>query len=301
MASGNRTQFFLFRTPGRLPLYTDRPPFWQRVLSAPSALGVIVLATALAAIVALVATLVYATVDAGRPLEGGPTTIADASGDATPSVVITEPQVTTTKPPEVLSPDALAKKLSGSVRSVKTLDEAGQPVEGTAFVVGSFGGQTLFLTSLALVRSGTRAPAPPIALGDNRQATLWTWDEPRDLALLVIGGIIESLPWVTANAGPKQGERLFTSNGSKLVAGVILASSAAGIEHNIFVDDRLQGAPLVNQKGEVLAMASSAYNPGGKGTDTVFTGVPIGLACEQVLRCGSGNTTASSTSPTSTP
>lgn len=256
-----------------------------------------VLITALAMAVAFVATLVYATVDAGRPIEGGPTTVAGGPSPTAPSALITEPETSTTKVPENLPPDALTDKLAASVRMVKTLSEEGQPLEGTAFVVGSFGGQTLLLTSYALVRAATRAPAPPITLGDSRQVTLWTWQEARDLALLVIPGSVASLPWVNTSTPPKAGERLFTIRDGKLATGVIVATSLTGIEHNIFVDEKLQGAPLVNQKGEVLAMASRAYNPDGKGTETLFIGVPIGFACDQVLRCGSGNTTASSTAP----
>jgi hypothetical protein len=292
-------QFSLFRTPGRIPLYTDpEPRSWRRFLSPRSAFGAVVLVTALAVVVAFLATLVYATVDAGRPITGGPTTVAGSAGVTTPTLVINEPEVSTTKAPENLPPDALAAKVSASARPVRTLDEAGQPVEGTAFVVGSFGGQTLLLTSLAVVRAGTRAPAPPITVGDNRQATLWTWQEARDLALLVIPGTIESLPWVNAAAAPKQGERIFSVNGTRLVTGVVLAASLDGIDHNVFVDNKLQGAPLVNQKGEVVAMASRTYNPSGKGTETLFTGVPIGFACDQVLRCGGGNTATSATSTT---
>lgn len=297
MATGGRKQLHSPRAPARRPLSSEPSFSWRQYVSPRSTLGAVVLVTALAVAVAFVATLVYATVDAGRPIEGGPTTIPGGSSEATPTVVITEPQTSTTKAPENLPPDALTAKLAASVRTVKTLNEEGQPVEGTAFVAGSFGGQTLLLTSFALVRAGTRAPAPPIRLGDNRQATLWTWQEARDLALLVLSGNIESLPWVNASAAPKAGERLFTIKDGRLLTGAILGNSLTGVEHNIFVDDKLQGAPLVNQKGEVLAMASRAYNPDGKGTETLFIGVPISFACDQVLRCGSGNTTASSTAP----
>ena len=271
---------------------------WQ-YLSPRSALGAVFLLIALAAVVSFVATLVYATVDAGRPIARGPTTVPGGPTETTPRVQIIEPETTTTKVPENLPPDALARKLAASVRPVKTLDEAGQPLEGTAFVAGSFGGQTLLLTSLAVVRAGTRAPAPTITIGDDRQATLWTWQEGRDLALLVIPGNIESLPWANASSAPKPGDRVFSLKDGKLATGVVLGSSPTGLEHNIFVDDKLQGAPLVNQKGDVLAMASRDYNPDARGTETLFVGVPISFACEQVLRCGEGNTTPSSTALTS--
>ncbi|MDQ3979710.1 MAG: serine protease [Actinomycetota bacterium] len=303
MATGGRKQLYPPRAPVRRPASTrpasTRPSFdWRGYFSPRSTLGAVMLVTAIAVVVSFVATLIYATVDAGRPIESGPTTVPGGPTETTPTVVITEPQTSTTRLPENLPPEALRDKLAASVRTVKTLTEDGQPIEGSAFVVGSFGGQTLLLTSFALVRAGTRAPAPPITLGDNnRSATLWTWQEARDLALLVIPGNVESLPWANAEAAPKAGERIFTIKDGRLVTGVVLATSSSGIEHNIFTDDKLQGAPLVNQKGEVLAMASRAYNPDGKGTETLYVGVPISFACDQVLRCGSGNTTASSTAP----
>ncbi|MCA1692815.1 MAG: serine protease [Actinobacteria bacterium] len=257
------------------------------------------MAPVLAVIVALLATFVYASVDAGRPIVGGPTTVPAARAE-TPAAPQDDERPTTTKGPENLSSEDLTKKVAASVRTVRTLDEAGQPVEGSAFAVGSFGGQSLFLASLAVVRASTRSPAPAIALEGGRDATLWTWDEESDLALLVIPGSVETLPFVSSGSSVKPGERIYASAGSNLFAGVILSSSSTAIEHNIPVGLNLQGAPIVNQKGEVLALASRAYNPGGNGTETVFSGVPISVACERVLQCGTGNTGPGST-PTSTP
>jgi hypothetical protein len=255
----------------------------------------LLIATALAVVTAFVATVVYANVDANRKVNAGPTTVPP-----NPAVVSTLPGddgPTTTKVPEILSQDDLTKKLNASIRSVQTLDQAGQPVQGTAFVVGSFGGQTLLLTSFSLVEAGTRDPAPPITLNGGQTATLWTWQPQRDLALLVIGGSVESLPWATAP--PKNGDKVYAGvAGQKMAQGVVTGVADDGIATNIFVDGSRQGAPIVNQKGEVLAMASAAYNPGGRATDTTFIGVPIKAACDQVLRCGGGNTVPGATPTT---
>jgi hypothetical protein len=172
---------------------------------------------------------------------------------------------------------------------VITRDEAGQEVQGSAFVVGSFSGQTYLLTSFDVVRANTKSPGPGIRLDGGQQATLWTWQEDRDLALLVIPGQIESLPW--ANQPPKEGTRIWAGGaGQRPTAGVVGAVSDTAIEHNIFVDDVRQGAPLVLNTGEVVGMASRLYNPGNRGTDTVYIGIPVKLACERMLRCGGGNT-----------
>ena len=261
----------------------------------------VLIAAVIAIVVAFLATYLWASVDAKRSLSGDPAAAAappnvprvTLSGDKNPD----EP--TTTKPPEILSEGDLAKKVAASVRAVSTLDDAGQPVQGTAFVVGSFSGQTYLLTSFAVVKASTRSPGPGILISGNQQATLWTWQEERDLALLVVNGQIESLPW--ASVPPKQGEKIWAGGaGQKLAAGVALNSSDTGIDHNIFVDDVRQGAPLVTQKGEVVGMVSRLYNPSGKGTDSLYIAVPIRISCERMLRCGGGNTVPGVT-PTTRP
>lgn len=259
-----------------------RPPPFMR----PGAPGAIVMTGVLAVIVAFVATFAWAIVDASKP-------IAEPESEAPPDTAFVPPptvdQTNTTRPTEDLTDDEIAQRVAATVRPVNTRDSAGQPVTGTAFVVGSFGGQTLLLTSFELVRASTRNPGPGITLDGNRQATLWTWEEGRDLALLVTGGSIESLPWATVE--PKPGDKVWAGGaGQRMTPGVVVAVTDAGIEHNIFVDDVRRGSPLVNERGELLGMVSLAYNPGGRGTDTLYTAVPVRAACERVLRCGTGNT-----------
>ncbi|MDQ4097672.1 MAG: serine protease [Actinomycetota bacterium] len=276
-----------------------RRPVRRRRYFHGGALSMVVLAATLAVVAALVATVVYAQIDAGRTISGDP--VSEPRVPAPPPTV-EEASTASTLP--LLSPEELATRVDASVQALHTFDDAGQPVDATAFVVGSFGGQTLLLTSLAAVRAGIRAPQPPITL-DGRNATLWTWHEERDLALLVIGGAYESLGW--AAAPPRAGDKIFAGGaGRNLGMGVVTATPDGAIEHNIFTEPVRQGAPIVNQRGEVLAMASLTYNPSGKASDTVFIGVPIRTACERVLRCGSGNTspgaaTTTPTSPTTTP
>jgi hypothetical protein len=251
----------------------------------------VIFAASLAVIAALVATVVYAQIDAGRPITGDPVSEPRV---APPPPTIDDAPTTTTVP--ILSPEELAAKVEASVQAVHTFDAAGQPVDATAFVVGSFGGQTLLLTSFAAVRAGTRAPQPPITL-EGRNATLWTWHEERDLALLVIGGTYESLGWAAAPA--RAGDKIFVGGaGQKPAVGVVTATPDGAIEHNILTDAVRQGAPIVNQRGEVLAIASLTYDPSGKASDTVFIGIPVRAACERVLRCGSSNTAPGATATT---
>lgn len=277
-----------------------RPPPFLR----PGAPGAIIMTGILAVIVAFVATFAWAIVDASKPIRSPESEVATDTTFVPPPTI--DPQTSTTRPPEDLTEEEVARRVAATVRPVQTRDEAGQPITGTAFVVGSFGGQTLLLTSFEVVRASTKNPGPGITLDGSRQASLWTWEEDRDLALLVTGGSIESLPWATI--APKPGDKVWAGGADqRMSAGVVLAVNDGGIEHNIFIDDVRRGAPLINQRGELLGMTSLAYNPGGRGTDTLYTAIPIRTACERVLRCGSGNTapegasTATSTAPTSTP
>jgi S1-C subfamily serine protease len=214
---------------------------------------------------------------------------------------------TTTRPPEILTPEGIAKKAAPSVWSVSSLDEAGRPVEGSGFIAGSFGGQTYLLTSLSIVREATRIPGPDVVVRNDRtevKATLWTWQEDRDMALLVLGRTAPSLSWADAEPRAKAGDKVYVvAAGSAPVAGVISSVSPASIQHNVFIDQRRQGAPLLNEKGQVLGMASLSLNAAATPADTVFYAVPVSASCERVLTCGDGKTgppSADGGSPAST-
>lgn len=306
------TSFFRSRRddrPGeRGPSYDSfRGSVWRRHLRPPSALAVVVMVALLAMVAAFVATVVFANIDAGRPLAqedpiaSVPTTVPATPGEAT---VPTPGGVGTPGTPAILTNELIEQKINSSLWLVSTRTEVGAAIEGSAFTVGSFGGQTLLLTSLSTVRAATRTPAPEISVSQGSRtvvATLWTWEESRDLALLTVSAGSPSLT-LGNSAAVQRGDRIYTGAPARaMTPGIVTAAAADGIEHNIVIDGLLEGSPIVNQRGEVVAMASAAYNPGGRGTTTVFVGVPIALACERVLRCGAGNTEPSSTpSPTTT-
>src|SRR5438309_9207374 len=82
--------------------------------------------------------------------------------------------------------DNLMKKVAPSLWFVHTFDEAGQSSVGTAFVAASDSDQTFLLTSYTTVRAATRNPGPQVKVrhgDDEENATLWTWQEDKDLAL----------------------------------------------------------------------------------------------------------------------
>jgi S1-C subfamily serine protease len=194
--------------------------------------------------------------------------------------------------------EALAKKVQASVWFVTTLDEAGQPSVGSAFVVASDGTQSLMVTSYATVRAATRKPGPAVTVRKGEElvgATLWTWHEEKDLALLTVPkGNVPKLTFASGNSPIKVGERVFSVSGlgamgAAISQGFVADVSAAGIQHDAAVGSAFQGGPLVTSNGEVVAVASRAYAPLGFGSDEVFFGVPIRAVCEKVLKCPGGS------------
>jgi len=193
--------------------------------------------------------------------------------------------------------EALVKKVQPSIWFVSTLDEAGQPSVGSAFVVASDGGQSLMLTSFNTVRAATRTPGPPIKIRKGEEelnAQLWTWQEEKDLALLIVKkGNVAKLEFAGREPVLKTGERVFAVSGLGAAGGAVSQGfvadvSSAGIQHDAAIGPAFQGGPLLNSEGQVLALASRAYAPLGFGTDAVFFGVPARAACEKVLRCPDG-------------
>jgi S1-C subfamily serine protease len=192
----------------------------------------------------------------------------------------------------------LAAKIQPSVWFVHTTDENGQPSVGTAFVVASDGNQTFLVTSLAPVRAATRQPGPVVMVRngqDDMKAQLWTWQESRDLALLIIDKPNQpKLPWVSSQTPTRLGERVFAvagvgGSGASVTQGFVADIFAEGISHTALVGAAFRGAPLVNSNGEVVGVASDDYGPLGFFPGDVTFAVPINRTCERILRCPSGN------------
>jgi S1-C subfamily serine protease len=193
--------------------------------------------------------------------------------------------------------EALVKKVKDSVFFVSTLDETGAASVGSGFVVASDSSQSLLLTSYTTVKAATHNPAPTITVrqGDAQvKATLWTWQEDKDLALLILTkGDVPRLPFAAASPALKTGDRVFAVSGlggagGAITEGFVADVSSAGIQHDAAIGPSFQGGPLVNSKGEVLGVASRAYAGNlGFTTDSVFFAPPIRAACDKVLKCPS--------------
>ena len=191
----------------------------------------------------------------------------------------------------------LLETVSPSVWFVTTRDEAGQPSVGSAFVAFSDADQSFLIASYNTVRANTKEPVPGIDVvkGDEHlSATLVRWDPANDLALLSIPKSgLPALKWAPTDPPPQVGDRVFVvsglgGGGGAVSQGFIAGVSSQGIQHDAPVGAAFQGGPLVNSKGEVLAVASRAYAPLGFAPEAVFFGVPIRNSCADLITCPDG-------------
>ena len=179
---------------------------------------------------------------------------------------------------------------------VSTLDENGQPSVATAFVVSSDETSSLLITSYRAVSASTTQPGPEIRLtndgGDPILASLYSWDPDHDLAVLSIDrGGLTPLTGATGDAAAVTGERVYAASGVGAAGvtfspGTVLDQSADGIQMTAPIGSAWQGGPVVTQEGEVVAVASLAYQPLGFNPGQVPFAAPIDAACETLLDCG---------------
>ena len=195
----------------------------------------------------------------------------------------------------------LLKAAGPSTFFVQTQDEAGQAAVGSAFVVASDAKQSLLLASYTTVRAATRQPGPQIVVrqGETQtKATLWTWQEDKDLALLIIPTPnLPKLAFAPTSPPLRLGERLFAlsglgGGGGAVAQGFVADVSAAGIMHDAAVGQAFQGGPLLSSEGKVLGVASRSYAPLGYASDGIWFAVPGKTACEKVLKCPNGDPTS---------
>lgn len=196
--------------------------------------------------------------------------------------------------------ESLVKKAGPSLFFIRSLDESGAPSVGTGFAVASDDSQTLVLASYATVRAATKQPGPNIEVRYKDavvKATLWTWQEDRDLALFVVGrGGIPVLGFAERGS-VKTGERVFAASalgaaGGAATQGFVADVSSNGIQHDAAVGQAFQGGPLLNNDGKVVGIASRSFAPLGFGSDSVLWAPAIRQACEKVLRCPNDNPNA---------
>ena len=192
----------------------------------------------------------------------------------------------------------LLEAAQGSVWFVQTLDEAGQPSVGSAFVVFSDDEQSFLLTSYTTIRAATANPGPDVTVrkGEEQlQASLTSWDPANDLALLTLDKPnLPALEWAPTDPPVQVGDRVFVVSGlgaagGSISQGFVAGVSAEGVQHDAPVGAAFQGGPLLSSSGEVIGVASRTYAPLGFAPEAVFFGVPIRSSCAQVIRCPADN------------
>src|SRR3546814_11394626 len=139
-----------------------------------------------------------------------------------------------------------------SVWFVSTLDEAGQPSVGSAFVVFSDTEQSFLLASFATVRANTQEPTPGITLrkrDEELPASLTAWDPANDLALLVVDRPdLPALPWASGHDPVPVGDRGFVVSGLGAAGGptspgLVARSSPTGLQPDPHLRPPLPGRP----------------------------------------------------------
>jgi S1-C subfamily serine protease len=189
---------------------------------------------------------------------------------------------------------ALLDGVKPSVWFVSTLDETGAPSVGSAFVVFSDSEQSYLLTSYEVVRAATAEPAPDVVLRQGDQevvATVFTWDDARDLALLALPlGCQPALAFVADPNSVETGDRVFAisglgATGASVAQGVVADAAANAIQHDTPLGAAFRGGPLVGSDGTVVGVSSRRYAPLGFDPLAVFFAPPIRIACEVVITC----------------
>ena len=192
--------------------------------------------------------------------------------------------------------DTLANLLNTSKASmwvVRTFDEGGAPAVGTAFVVAADGQRSFMLTSYDVIRAATREPGPTVVVRQGTtdlKATLWTWDETNDIALLIVDEpSLPKLAWGRPN-DVRLGSQIFALSalgtaGGAVTQGFVADVSATGLQHTAPLGAAFRGGPLTDDRGRVIGIASRTFSPLGFTSDDVWFAPPIGVACRKVLRC----------------
>jgi S1-C subfamily serine protease len=186
-----------------------------------------------------------------------------------------------------------------SLWSVRTFDEAGQATVGTAFVVASDAEKSFLLTSLSVVRASVVRPGPDILLQQDKtqaKATLWSWQEDKDIALLIVPtGNLPKIQWAKSDS-TKVGTQVFAVSGfgtagGAVTNGFIADVSTSGVQHSAALGTAFRGGPLLDGTGKVVAVLSKTYSPFGFASDGVWFAPPVTAACDKVLKCPNGQVT----------
>lgn len=187
----------------------------------------------------------------------------------------------------------LLEKVGPSIAYISGTGADGAPASGSGFVVTSNSKESWVMTSFRIVAGSAAAKSPVrIRLGKaDREATVWTWDERRDLALVILNtGNQPVLEWEKAD--PPIGSPVWaigTGLGRFQAAasqGFLIDNARDGMLTDAAVAVSSSGGPLLSSAGKVIGVLSTSYAPEGFPASQGWA-VPIRLSCQKVLRCPS--------------
>lgn len=185
----------------------------------------------------------------------------------------------------------LLEKVGPSIAHIQGVDAAGSPTVASGFVVTSDDSQTWILTTFSAVAGSASAKSPvKVRLASSQRDTnVWSWDEARDLALLILKvGKTPLLDW--SEGDPQIGSKVWAIGSApgkysaSAAQGLLLDVSSEGLLTDADVPSHAAGGPLLARDGKVLGVLSLRYAPSGY-TPSNGWAVPVRHACKKVLRC----------------
>ncbi|MEA2590840.1 MAG: putative serine protease PepD [Actinomycetota bacterium] len=210
----------------------------------------------------------------------------------------------------VAQANRLIATVGPSLVTVQGTDAAGARTSGSGFVMNSTANQSWLITNYHLVAGsiaaaqGVPAPvtptdvAPPVAGltprvtvhlgGSDRTGTVYSWDAPHDLALVVVGiGKVPALAF--SSAVPSEGLPVWAVGvadgpvGAAASKGRLIGPMPESYATDAVFGPRASGGPLVDTEGKVVGVltATATVTP----APPTGTAVPVRLACIEVVVC----------------
>ena len=166
---------------------------------------------------------------------------------------------------------------------------------GNGFAVAYDGQAAFFATSYALVADpstpgGVLRQVNVVTPNGTVTGQVHSWDEQHDLALVrAVMGEVTVPKWRPAASDLARGERLVTVGVTPALNTVELTASVGFSDVNAIVTDRtpvsfLDGAPVMDSAGNVVAVNTLGYLPYGAAAGSTQAVAPIHLLCESMLR-----------------
>ena len=191
----------------------------------------------------------------------------------------------------------------GGVYAVSAEHPDGSTRVASAFTVFSNEQETFLVTTytVAALEDGGALPAVNVFLPDQTVALrVHNFDAERDLAVLVAdGGPLPVLEWRPPDESLSLGDAIYAIGVAgpgtpTVVEGTVAGQSAEAIVPNVQLNSFLEGGPLIDASGQVVAVASQTYSPFGVVPGTLRYAPPIRLVCERLIDCTSADLGAES-------